>query len=90
MEADLGNMVDLEIQLRGSALGTIVLDKEWSLSAVRIELFSVFGDKVPEDFEFWIHVPGEEPKKVSHRREAHMEVTQLLPPTVLEIRALED
>lgn len=90
MEADLGNMVDLEIQLGDSALGVIVMDKEWSLSAVRIEIFSVFGTKAPEEFEFWIHTPGEEPKKVSHRREAHIEVSSLLPPHSLEIRALDD
>jgi len=90
MEADLGNMVDLEVQLGGSALGTIVMDKEWTLSAVRIEIFSVFGDKARRSSSSGFTRQGRSPRRCSHRREAHMQVTQLLAPTVLEIRAMDD
>ncbi|CAI5943173.1 unnamed protein product [Closterium sp. NIES-65] len=57
MEADLTNMIDIEIRCAGNVLGTVVIDKEWSLSAVRTEIFAVFPGTAPEEFEFWIHGP---------------------------------
>ncbi|GJP45584.1 hypothetical protein CLOM_g4959 [Closterium sp. NIES-68] len=90
MEADLTNMIDIEIQCNGGVLGTVVIDKEWSLSAVRTEIFAVFPGTAPEEFEFWIHGPGEEPKKISHRREPHISAADFMPPKELEIRALDD
>ena len=90
MEADLSNMIDLEVKFKGEVLGTVVIDKEWSLSAVRTEIFSVFADKAPEEFEFWIVEPDAKEKKVSHRREPHTHTKDFVQPKVLEIRVPED